>query len=170
MLTFLAAIVVSSAPHAAAKWVTVDEATFSAQFPKVPVSGVLPDDPGTTIYQATIDQPDGRKWETWLSVTTPPEDVRSKARELSAKQLRQVQMDLLVPEDFSLLAETESTVTVKGKPLPARDFTARNADGRKMSGRVLTYKGRLFQLITFHTVKKPLDAEHARFVSSVQFK
>ncbi|MBX7114331.1 MAG: hypothetical protein K1X64_08380 [Myxococcaceae bacterium] len=167
MLMLLAAIVVSAAPT---KWVTVDEAVFSAQFPQVPVSGVLPDDPGTTIYQAAVTQPDGRKWETWLSVTSPPEDVRSKARELSAEQLRQVQMDLLVPEEFSLLTEAEITLIISGKPLPARDFTARHTDGRKMSGRVLTYKGRLFQLITFHTVKKPLDAEHARFVGSVQFK
>jgi hypothetical protein len=163
----LTAMVLAAAPE---KWVTVDEPPFSAQFPKAPVKGPLPNDPGTVVHQLLLKLVDGRVLEMVLSVSTPPEDVRSKARELSAEQLRQVQMELLAPEDFTLLSETEVAVEIGGKSVPARDFTARNGEGRKLSGRVLTYKGRLFQLLTFHPVAKPLDAEHARFIASVRLK
>lgn len=163
----LTVMMLSAAPE---KWVTVDEPAFIAEFPKMPAKGELPDDPGTVVHQASLKLADGRVWELVLSVSTPPENVRSKARELTAEQLRQVQMELLAPEDFTLLDETESSVEFGKKALPVRDFTARNPKGRKMSGRVLTYKGRLFQILTFHPVAKPLDAEHERFVSSVRFK
>lgn len=155
---------------AAEKWFTVDESTCVIEFPAKPSKGVLPDDPNTEVHQRIIKLPDGREWETVLLVSTPPEEVRVKARDLSADQLRQVQMELLAPEEFSLLSETEVSVPVGAKKVPGRDFTARNAKGRKLSGRVLTYQGRLFQLLTYHPVAKPLDAEHARFVESFRPK
>ncbi len=103
-----------------------------------------------------------------ISVTTPPEEMRSKMLSVTSAQLKKVQGDLLLPGGFTPKSESTAILQVGKKTFPARDFTGTNKAGLKISGRIVSVNRRLFQVLSFHPADKPLDAEHQRFVAGFQ--
>jgi hypothetical protein len=167
MHAFLALSLVAAVP-AAPGWFVVEEPAFSVQLPRKPHIQRSPDDGNTVDYQLALKLEDGQVLEMGLSVSTPPEDVRRTLQAVTAAQLKGVQDGMLGPGGFKMTSEAEAVVAVGAHRYPARDFTGVNADGRKISARIVSAEGRLFQRVTLHPAARPLDAEHARFVASLR--